>query len=258
MQLEDTTAFVTGASRGIGRAIAVELADRGAEVALAARSDGIYETEEEIDSPERTLAVETDVSDGDSVEASVEETLQEFGGVDVLVNNAGVAGPVEPFERVEVEDWRRVQRVNVEGAWLCAKHASPHLRDSDRGSVVNVASVAGKYPYPNRAPYAASKMALLGLTRTLAFELGTDDVTVNAVCPGPVQGERMNRAMTKLMEIAEEDGVRSTDLGPDDLALQQMMVEPEDVTDAVAWLAGPDARHVTAQDFNVDNGLAWY
>lgn len=261
MQLEDTTAFVTGGSQGIGRVVCLELARRGADVAVAARSDGIYDTAADIrdaDAGGSALAVETDVSSEDSVASSVSEAVEEFGDVEVLVNNAGVAGPVEPFEEIDVEDWRRVQQVNVEGAWRCTRHCSSYLRDSERGSVVNVASVAGKYPYPNRAPYAASKMALIGLTRTLAFELGADDVTVNAVCPGPVRGERINQAMTKLMEIAEEDDVRSMDIDPDDFALQQMMVEQEDVADAVAWLAGPDSRHVTAQDLNVDNGLSWY
>ncbi len=260
MELQSRTAFVTGGSQGIGRVVCKMLASRGADVAVAARSDGINDTAEEIEEGDggSAIAVECDVTDEDSVEEAVEETALEFGGVDVVVNNAGVAGPVEPFEDVEQGDWRRVQRVNVEGAWRVTRLASPYLRDSDRAAVVNVASVGGKRPYPNRAPYAASKMALIGLTRTLAFELGVDDVTVNTVCPGPVSGDRINRAIRKQMELAEEGNVRTLDASAGDFALEEMMVDPKEVAEAVTWLAGTGSRHVTAQDFNVDNGLAWY
>ncbi|MDY7083085.1 MAG: SDR family oxidoreductase, partial [Halobacteria archaeon] len=170
--LSDVTAFITGASRGIGREIATTFAKRGANVSLAARSDGIEETAEIIDDEDSTLTVRTDVTDENSIEQSISETVEEFGGLDCLVNNAGVEGPIKPFDRIDAADWDEVQNVNVRGAFLCAKHSASHLRESEQASIVNISSIGGKRPYPNRSPYAASKMALIGLTRTLAFELG--------------------------------------------------------------------------------------
>ncbi len=260
MSVEGITAFVTGASRGIGREIAVEFAERGADVALAARSDGIEETAALIDDSDaegEALAVTTDVSDEDSVRGSIERAADYFGGIDCLVNNAGIVGPIEPFDRIDADDWDRVQEVNLRGPFLCAKHAADYLRGSERASIVNVASIGGKRPYPNRSPYAASKMGLIGLTRTLAFELGDDDVTVNAVCPGAVQGERINEVIAAQAELAQE-GVRTVNTDPDSIALDDLFVEPERVAEQVVFLASDAGRQTTAQDINVDSGAAWY
>ncbi|MFB6143490.1 MAG: SDR family NAD(P)-dependent oxidoreductase [Halorientalis sp.] len=252
--LEDVTAFVTGASQGIGREIALTLADHGASVALAARSEGIHETAAEIGDDDRTLAVETDVTDEDSVADAVEATAAEFGGLDALVNNAGIAGPVQPYDRVEEDEWARTLDVNLTGAWRCVKHAGPHLRKSDRGSVVNVGSIGGKRPYPNRAAYSASKMGLVGLTRTLAYELGRDDVTVNCVQPGPVEGPRIEEAVAAQAELAAVENAEPASVGPDDFALPEYFIDPADVAEQVAYLAGPHARKITGQEIAVDAG----
>ena len=252
--LDDLTAFVTGASQGIGREIAVTLADHGANVALAARSDGIHETAEIIDDEERTLTVETDVTDEDSVAAAVEATVDEFGGLDCLVNNAGIAGPVDPYDRIEEADWEYVLDVNLIGAWRCVKHAGAHLRESEQGSVVNIGSIGGKRPYPNRTPYAASKMGMVGLTRTLAYELGRDDVTVNCVQPGPVKGDRIDEAIEKQAAMAELENAEPASIGDDDFALPEFMIPPEDVAQQVAYLAGPYGRKITGQEIAVDSG----
>ena len=256
--LADTTAFVTGASGGIGRAIALELAEEGASVALAARSDGIHETAEQVDDSDRALPVETDVTDEASVEAAIEATVEAFGGLDCLVNNAGIAGPTAPVEEVTVEEWKHTMDVNVTGTFRCVKHAAPHLRASDHGSVVNIGSISGKRPLADRTPYAASKMAVVGLTRTLAFEFGDDDVTVNAVCPGATRGERIDRVIESQAErrgLSFEAAKREVFTG--DTALGRL-TEPEDVASTVAYLASDHARNVTAQDLNVDAGTVWY
>jgi NAD(P)-dependent dehydrogenase (short-subunit alcohol dehydrogenase family) len=256
--LDGTTAFVTGASGGIGRAIAIELAAKGANVALAARSDGIHETAEAFDDPDRALPVETDVTDETSVEAAIEATVDAFGGLDCLVNNAGIAGPTAPVEEVTVAEWEHTMDVNVTGMFRCVKHAAPHLRASDRGSVVNIGSISGKRPLADRTPYTTSKMAVIGLTRTLAFEFGDDDVTVNAICPGATRGDRIDRVIENQAErrgLSFEAAKREVFTG--DTALGRL-TEPEDVASTVAYLASDHARNVTAQDLNVDAGTVWY
>ncbi|MDL5363510.1 SDR family NAD(P)-dependent oxidoreductase [Halalkalicoccus sp. NIPERK01] len=254
----DRTVIVTGASGGIGREIGLRLLDEGANVVLAARSDGIYETAEDSGAGERALPVETDVTDERSVRATVDEAQSTFGGIDALVNNAGIAGPTAPVEEVSREEWDRTMAVNVTGQFLLAKHAVPALRESDRASIVNVASISGKRPLEGRAPYTASKTAVIGLTRTLAFELGEDGVTVNAVCPGATRGPRIERVIERQAErrgVSYEEAKRAT--FTDDAALGEL-VGPEDVAALVSFLLGPDARHITAQDVNVDAGTVWY
>ncbi|MGM0590443.1 MAG: SDR family NAD(P)-dependent oxidoreductase [Halobacteriota archaeon] len=257
--LTETTAFVTGASQGIGRQIAVTLAEYGANVALAARSrDGIEETAELIDAPEQTLTVETDVTDESSVASALEATVDRFGSLDCVVNNAGIAGPTKPIEDVELDEWQHTMNVNVAGMFLVLKHAVAHLRDSDRGSVVNISSISGKRPLVDRTPYTASKMAVIGLTRTLAFELGDDDVTVNAICPGATKGPRIDDVLEQQASrrgISYEEAKR--EVFTDDVALG-VLVDAADIAEMVAFLASERARHITAQDLNVDGGSVWY
>ena len=257
--LDEVVAFVTGASQGIGREIALTLADHGADVACAARSeDAIAETASAVEERgSRAVAVRTDVTVEDEVESAVAETAEELGGLDCLVNNAGIGGPVQPFDRVDPDEFTYTQEVNVTGPLTCTKHAGEHLRASERGSVVNIGSIGGKRPYPNRTAYAASKMALIGLTRTLAYELGHDEVTVNTVLPGPVRGPRIEEMIAKQEALAEE-GFETADVGEDGFALPDYVVEAEEVAEQVAYLAGPHARHITAQEIAVDSGGTWY
>jgi NAD(P)-dependent dehydrogenase (short-subunit alcohol dehydrogenase family) len=257
--LDDIVAFVTGASQGIGRQIALTFADRGADVACAARSeDAIAETASMVEERgSRAVAVRTDVTVEEEVESAIATTTEELGGLDCLVNNAGIGGPVQPFDHVDPEEFTHTQEVNVTGPLTCTKHAGEHLRASDRGSVVNIGSIGGKRPYQNRTAYAASKMGLIGLTRTLAYELGHDEVTVNTVLPGPVRGPRIERVMAKQEELAEQ-GFETADVDESDFALPDYVVEPEEVAEQVAYLAGPHARHVTAQEIAVDSGGTWY
>jgi NAD(P)-dependent dehydrogenase (short-subunit alcohol dehydrogenase family) len=254
--LSDTTAFVTGASQGIGRTIAETLVDRGASVALAARGDGIYDAADELG--EGAFPVETDVADEESVADAIEATVEHFDGLDCLVNNAGIAGPTAPVEDVAVEEWERTMDVNVTGMFRCTKHAVPHLRESDRGSVVNISSISGKRPLEHRTPYTASKMAVIGFTRTLAFELGESDVTANAICPGATSGPRIEDVIERQAEqldVSYEEAKEA--VFTDDTALGSL-VDPEDIAEMVAYLASDAGRHVTAQDINVDAGSTWY
>lgn len=253
--LESETAFVTGASQGIGRAIAVSLADHGANVALAARSDGIYETADRIGDDDRTLPVETDVTDEASIESSIQETVAAFGGLDILVNNAGIAGPTAHIEDISVDEWNETQAVNVLGTFLCTKHAADHLRDGG-GSVVTISSVGGKQPYPARTPYAASKMAVIGFTRAISRELGPE-VTANVICPGAVEGDRIQRVFEARAEEYDTTAAEIRSAVVADLPLDEI-VPPAEIAEMVAYLAGPNARHITGQDINVSAGAAWF
>lgn len=256
--LTNSTAFVTGASMGIGEQIAITLAEHGANVALAARSDGIFETAESIGDAEQTLPIETDVTDESNVQSSIQETVDTFGGLDILVNNAGIAGPTKPVEEIDKSEWSQMTDVKILGPFLCMKHSVNYLRQSGHGTVVNISSVGGKSPYPNRSPYAASNMAMIGMSRTWAHELGDDNVTVNTICPGPVEGPRIERV---IRAQAEAQG-RSYEEVRDEryfggLAISEF-VKATDIAELIAFLASENGRHITAQDLNVDSGSAWY
>ena len=254
--LSGTTAFVTGASQGIGRTIAETLADHGADVALAARGDGIYDVADAIG--DAAFPVETDVSDEESVADAIDATVDRFGGLDCLVNNAGIAGPTASVEDVSVAEWEQTMDVNVTGMFRCAKHAVPHLREGDGGSVVNISSISGKRPLENRTPYTTSKMAVIGFTRTLAFELGDDDVTANAICPGATSGPRIEDVIEKqAAQLGVSYEAAKAEVFTDDTALGSL-VDPEDIAEMVAYLASDAGQHITAQDINVDGGSTWY
>jgi NAD(P)-dependent dehydrogenase (short-subunit alcohol dehydrogenase family) len=256
--MPEQTAVITGASQGIGREIARVLADDGYNLALAARSDGIYETAERIGSATATLPVETDVTDEVQVKAAVDQTVEEFGGIDCLVNNAGIAGPTAGIENIDVDAWRNTMAVNVDGMFLMTKHTVDHLRRSERGSIVNISSISGKRPLENRTPYTASKMAVIGLTRTLAFELGSDNITVNAICPGATRGPRIENVIQAQAESMGVDyDTAKEEVFTGDTALGTL-VEDTDIAHMVRYLASDNGRHITAQDLNVDAGTTWY
>lgn len=251
--LDGRAAYVTGASQGIGRHIATELADRGASVAVAARGDGIYNTVEEI-GDDRALPVKTDVTEVDSIENSLKRTAEEFGRIDCVVNNAGIGGPHKPVEELPLEDWEHTLRVNLTGVFLVCKHALAYLEESDQASLVNISSIAAKDPYPTRTPYSTSKAGMIGFARDLAYEWGEHDITVNTICPGAVEGERIERMIEKQAEkrdvsFEEAKRQRITDRLPLD-----SIVDPGDIGALVAFLASEYARNITAQDINIDSG----
>jgi NAD(P)-dependent dehydrogenase (short-subunit alcohol dehydrogenase family) len=259
MLLEGSVAAVTGAGTGIGREIALRMAADGADVVLAGRSKGpMEEVAEAIRSQgRRALVVPMDLSDAPSIEAAARAAEAEFGRVDVLVNNSGVGGVSKPLWEIDAEEWEDTFRVNVTGTFLCCKAFLPGMIARRSGSVVVVGSVTGKRPLVNRTPYAASKTALIGMVRTLAWELGEYGVRVNLLSPGGVEGERIQWV---LEQQAAAKGI-SVDEARDEFASGsplKRLVKASEVADAAVFLASSRAAAITGDDINVSAGLAMY
>jgi NAD(P)-dependent dehydrogenase (short-subunit alcohol dehydrogenase family) len=251
--------LVTGAGRGIGRTVALRCAAEGATLALAGRStDELAAVARELPhAGRRALVVPVDVREQSSTEAMAARVEQELGDVDVLVANSGVPGPTAPLWEVSVEEWDQTHAVNVRGAFLCCRAVLPSMLRRRAGSIVLVGSMSGKRPLVNRTPYTSSKTALIGLVRTLALEVGPAGVRVNLVSPGPVSGPRLDQ----VLENQSRATGRPADLLRAELTGQsplERLVEPEDVAEAVIFLAGDAARSITGEDLNVSSGLTMH
>lgn len=257
--------LVTGASRGIGRAIALGFAAEGAGVGLVATSaDGVKSVAEEIAAGGgRALPLVGDVA----VEADVRRFLAQaesaLGPLNVLVTNAGVTGPTLPATEMPLAEWERTLAVNLTGPFLCAREALRTAlgRAKQSGaapalhSIVNIGSIAGKISYPYRTPYASSKWGLIGLTLTLAEEAGRAGIRVNCICPGPVAGEMLESVMAaraRAMGRPLED-VRKQFMG---LTMLKRFVKNEDVAALVLFLASDAAANITGQAIDVTGGMA--
>ncbi len=211
MQLKGEVAIITGGSRGIGRALAVEFAREGARVALAARSQAeLEETERQVRAAGgQALVVPTDLAKVENVDAMVAATRKAFGPVDILVNNAGIAGPTALCEDVKPEDWDYTMAVNVKGPFLCCRAVLREMKQRRKGRIINIGSVSSKRPLVQRTPYTTGKMALIGFTRTLAAEVGEYGITVNIICPGPVSGARIESVLANMARATgKTDGAR--------------------------------------------------
>jgi len=208
MLLKEKVAVITGGGRGIGRAIALAYAREGARLVLAARSvPGLAETHAMVvDLGGEALVVPTDISNAESVAALSQQTLAHFGGVDILVNNSGVAGPTASLWEIALGDWEATFAVNVTGTFLCCRAFLPYMLQQSSGCIVIIGSMTGKRPLLGRTPYAASKMALVGLARTLAWETGPYGIRVNVISPGPVEGERIEGVFRKQAEVMNHMG----------------------------------------------------
>jgi NAD(P)-dependent dehydrogenase (short-subunit alcohol dehydrogenase family) len=257
--LDGAVAAVTGAGTGIGREISLRLAAEGADVVLTGRSTQAMEEVAELvrATGRRALPVAMDLRDPDSITAAAKAADAEFGRVDVLVNNSGVGGPSTPLVEMPLDEWEDTFRVNVTGTMLACQAFLPGMIARRSGSVVVIGSVTGKRPLVNRTPYAASKTALIGLVRTLAWEVGAAGVRVNLVSPGGVEGPRIDWV---LEQQAASRGItveqaRAEFAGGSAL---QRLVRARDVAEAVAFLASPRAAAVTGEDLNVSNGLVMY
>lgn len=241
---EGKIAFVTGASRGIGRAIALELARRGADLIAAGRDrDALDAVAAEIRDLGREVEVVTgDVADAASVEAMVARGTERFGRIDILVNNAGLTRD-GLLLRMKDEDWDMVLNANLKGAFLLTRAVAKLMTKQRYGRIINISSVVGEMGNPGQANYCASKAGMIGLTKSNARELARRNITVNAVTPGFIE-TAMTEAMT---DKAREEMAGQIPLG--------RLGAPEDVAAAVAFLASESAGYITGQVLGVNGGL---
>jgi NAD(P)-dependent dehydrogenase (short-subunit alcohol dehydrogenase family) len=260
MLLESKTVIVTGAGRGIGRAIARRFAAEGAAIVLTARSEPeLSEAAAEIaKSGGRTTSVTADVSREADCEKIVREARRAFRSIDVLVNNAGILGPVRPVEKVDPREWDRVLAVNLRGPFLLSRLVLPEMYEAGSGSILNIVSVAAKSAFPLNSAYAASKAGLMGLTRTLAAEAAPKGVRVNALSPGPVQETKMSQELGK--HLAEYFQVDRETLNREMIArvLQGRPQTVGEIAAAALFLVSDAASAVTGQTLNVDGGMVFY
>ncbi|MGH7320648.1 MAG: SDR family NAD(P)-dependent oxidoreductase [Candidatus Rokuibacteriota bacterium] len=258
MRFRDKVALVTGGAKGMGGPIAEALAREGASLVLAARDLGRLErgieTIRRAVPKVRALAVKADVAEEPQIVEMVERAIKEFGRIDILTNAAGGVGPVDtPLHEIKVEEWDTVFSVKVRGTFLCCKHVVPHMIKQRYGRIVNFSGTAGLAGYVNRGSYSAAQWALRGLTRTLALEVGRYNITVNAICPGLIEGDRIQGVRE---EKAQRWGwtpeqVRQKDV---DETVMGRLGEPEDIVEAVLFLASDAAKNMTGQDLVVDAG----
>ena len=242
-RLDDKVAIVTGGARNIGAVYARALAAEGARVVVADVLDGAPAARAIEEAGGQAVSVEVDVSREDDTLRMTETAMDAFGRVDILVNNAAIYLSINrrPFYEISAEEWDRVTAVNIKGVFLCAKAVFPHMRDQGGGKIINISSNTVMAGTPDFLHYIASKSALVGMTRSMARELGTHGINVNAIAPGLVEHE----GQTVPGEISASR-VRARSI--------QRRQTPEDLTGALLYLASPDSDFVTGQTLVVDGG----
>ena len=250
MHLAGSRVLVTAGASGIGLETAEAFLDEGANVHVcdidAAAVDRLGSAH-----PQLTASV-GDVTDRDQCSAFFSEAVRNLGGLDILINNAGIAGPTGRIEEIAPEDWDATLAVNITGQFNCARLAIPHLKKSKNASIINLSSAAGRFAFPLRAPYSASKWASVGLTQTLARELGIHGIRANAILPGPVDGPRIERVIAA---NAAERGI-SVEEGREEalsrLSLREF-VTPQQIADAIVFLCSPRGRTISGASICIDS-----
>jgi len=257
--LDGAVVVVTGAGKGIGRHLALAFADAGATVAAVGRDAAALEGTRDLIEQRagRALVVRADVCEAEQIEAMAGRVLDELGKVDVLVCNSGIAGPTAPLWEIAPQDWEQTLSVNVTGTFLCCRTLLPAMIDRRSGSIVVVGSVSGKRPLHGRTAYTTSKLGLVGLVRTLAWEVGEHGIRVNLISPGYVAGPRIERvieAQAQALDVTPEEArARFSSASP-----LGRLTAPQDVAACAVFLACPAAASITGEDLNVSAGVAMY
>jgi 3-oxoacyl-[acyl-carrier protein] reductase len=252
-RLAGRVAIVTGGGHGIGKAYAQRLAEEGAEVVIA-EIDGAAAERLAADlerAGHGALGLRTDVAERSSVEAMAQRTLERFGRIDILVNNAAIFATVPmsrvPFDQIDPAEWDRMMAVNLRGAWLASCAVIPQMRKQRYGKIINISSGTALKGSASRIHYVTSKAGILGFTRTLAMEVGKDNICVNCVAPGStLSEENPDAALVKFRQAAASER-----------ALQRMQT-PEDLVGAVVFFASSDSDFITGQTLVVDGGACMH
>jgi ketoreductase len=246
-------AIITGASRGIGYAIARQFHTDGAKVVLCARSADQLQRHEAAFGKERCLAVAVDIRDQRSVEECISQAVDRFGGIDIVVNNAGISG-VTPVDSKDTGAWLDIINTNLVGAYYVTRSAVSRMRDG--GRILMMSSVLGKFGVPGYTAYCAAKTSLIGFTRALALELAPRKITVNALCPGWVDTEM---AMSGMKDIAASLGVTTEEFRKEAMSRVPLgeMVRPDEVATLAAFLASDAGRNITGQAISICGGSTW-
>lgn len=238
--------LITAGASGIGRAMADGFAAKGDDVWVADMDAATLDA-----APEGWRKSCLSVTDEDAVAAMFAEIHDAWGGLDVVCANAGIAGPTALIEDVALEDWRTCVSVNLEGAFLAAKYAAPMMKAQNSGALILTSSTAGQHGYPYRAPYSSGKWAVIGLMKTLAMELGPHNIRANVICPGSVEGPRMEGVLAR--EAAAKGMTRDeVYAGYASGTSMQSWVTAEDIANMAVFLASPEARLVSGQVIAVD------
>ncbi len=257
MLMEGKTAIVTGGGIGIGKAIALAFAKEGANIVLAAEAEPpLNETAAEIEKLGReALVIVMDLLDSSSPEKMVDTVLNTFGKIDILVNNAGIEGPILPVAEMDLDGWNDLLKINITGAMLCSRAVlDKSMIPNKSGAIVNLSSSAGRKGRPSRSPYSSSKFAIIGLTQSIASEVGRYGIRVNAIAPGAVEGDRIRRIFetyAKNMGVTYEDIVE----GANSISALGRMVKPEEVASLAVFLASEQSSGITGQTINIDAGM---
>ena len=249
-RVDGKTAIVTGGALGIGKASALRLAEEGAQVAVTdvKKDEGRAVVKEIKDADGSAQFWPLDVSDEDAVERVFDEVAQAYGGIDVLVNNAGISGTDKPTHELTEEEWDEVMAVNEKGVFFCTKHAIPYMQEAGGGSIINLSSIYGIISAPDIPPYHASKGAVRLMTKTDALEYAEDDIRVNSVHPGFI--------WTPLVEeyLSEQGDVEEGREQLDELHPLGHVGEPDDIANGIVYLASDESKFVTGSELVIDGG----
>ncbi len=241
--------LVTAAGSGIGRAIAETLLTNGAHVHICdLAAERLAECQKALP---RIGVTQADVADPRQVDPLFDAAVAHLGGLDVLVNNAGIAGPTGPVETLDPAEWDRTMAVNINSQFYCARRAVPLIKSAGGGAIINLSSAAGLFGYPLRTPYAASKWAVIGLTKSLAMELGDFGIRVNAICPGPVEGPRIDGVISARAQARGEsfEAMRAAYQRQNSL---HTFIQAQDIANLVLFLCSPAGSKISGQALSID------
>jgi NAD(P)-dependent dehydrogenase (short-subunit alcohol dehydrogenase family) len=256
--LKEKIALVTGGSQGIGKAISERLIEAGAAIAIAALDDhALKATSEQFQSKGALFkSYAVDLSDDREVESLVKSIAYDLGPVDILVNNAGITGPTAAVQNIAISDWDATLAINLRTPFLLSRAIAPSMIERRTGTIINISSIAGKMAYPLRSPYAASKWGLIGLTLTLAQELGPFNIRANVICPGPTRTDMIEAVIRARAEASGVDVETMAREYTRATALKRM-VTPEEVADLVLFLCSEESAAITGQAIDVSAGYGF-